>query len=61
MNLLQYERLSLRVAESCINANIRDNIDYPLFLTSANFSGTPESKTLAEAKLAFPSIDGIDG
>lgn len=34
----KYENLSLRVGLNCINANIRDNIVYPLFLTSANLS-----------------------
>lgn len=50
----QYEKLSLRVAESCIDENIRDSVSYPLFLTSANLSGMPESKTLAEARELFP-------
>jgi tRNA A37 threonylcarbamoyladenosine synthetase subunit TsaC/SUA5/YrdC len=56
-----YLRLSIRVAESCISADIRDQILYPLFLTSANFSGQNESKTLAEARESFPDIIGIDG
>ncbi|MBC7498408.1 Sua5/YciO/YrdC/YwlC family protein [Candidatus Gracilibacteria bacterium] len=55
-----YLRLSIRVAESCISADIRDQILYPLFLTSANFSGQNESKTLAEARESFPDIIGID-
>lgn len=56
-----YTMISLRVAENCIDANIRDNIQYPLFLTSANISGQPESKTFEEACTVFPWIDGIDG
>ncbi len=56
-----YLRLSIRVAESCISADIRDQILCPLFLTSANFSGQNESKTLAEAREFFPDIEGIDG
>lgn len=56
-----YPRLSLRVAESCISPHIRDQILYPLFLTSANLSSQNESKTLAEAREIFPDILGIDG
>lgn len=56
-----YEKISLRVAKKCIIADIRDNFIYPLFLTSANLSGNPESKTLAEAREFFPSMQGIDG
>lgn len=56
-----YEKISLRVAEKCIIAYIRDNVSYPLFLTSANLSGNPESKTLAEAREFFPWVEGMDG
>lgn len=55
-----YQMISLRVAGVCIPADIRNNIQYPFFLTSANISGNPESKTLAEARGYFPWIDGID-
>lgn len=34
----KYQKFSLRVAEVCISENIRNNIPYPLFLTSANHS-----------------------
>ena len=61
MDPYKYEKISLRVALSCIDANIRDTIEYPLFLTSANLSGASESKTLIEAKIVFPGIEGIDG
>lgn len=57
----EYNKISFRVAEVCIYADIRDNIQYPLFLTSANLSGNPESKTLAEARGVFLWIDGVDG
>lgn len=56
-----YQMISLRVAEVCIPADIRNNIQYPLFLTSANISGDKESKTLAEAREYFPDIDGFNG
>ena len=56
-----YEKISLRVAEKCIIADIRYNVSYPLFLTSANLSGNPESKTLAEAREYFPWLEWIDG
>ena len=36
-------------------------LGYPLFLTSANISGNPESKTLVEAREFFPWVEGIDG
>lgn len=56
-----YEKISIRVADECIIADICDNVSYPLFLTSANPSGNPESKTLAEARGFFPWVEGIDG
>jgi tRNA A37 threonylcarbamoyladenosine synthetase subunit TsaC/SUA5/YrdC len=34
----KYSMISVRVAENCIDANIRDTIEYLLFLTSANLS-----------------------
>ncbi|MDD2693605.1 MAG: Sua5/YciO/YrdC/YwlC family protein [Candidatus Gracilibacteria bacterium] len=61
LNPITYEKISLRVAEKCIIADIRDNLSYPLFLTSANISGNPESKTLAEAREYFPGLKGVDG
>ncbi len=61
MNTEKYTLFSLRVAESCIDANIRDSIVYPLFLTSANLSGMRESSTLLSAESIFPGISGIDG
>lgn len=58
----QYTRLSVRVANSCLSAISCDlSPTFPLFLTSANLSGNPESKTLAEARGYFPDITGIDG
>jgi tRNA A37 threonylcarbamoyladenosine synthetase subunit TsaC/SUA5/YrdC len=59
----KYEMFSLRVAKVCI-LNYEwsiTNYEYPLFLTSANLSGHPESKTLEEAQRVFPWIEGIDG
>ena len=53
MDPYQYEKISLRVALSCIDANIRDTIEYPLFLTSANLTGERESVTLKEAQRIF--------
>lgn len=61
LNHHDYGDISFRVAEKCIPANIRNSIQYPLFLTSANLSGKPESRTLLEAKESFPQIAGIDG
>lgn len=63
MDAEKYQILSLRVASVCMsNSELwTSNYTYPLFLTSANLSGAPESKTLAEATKVFPSITGIDG
>jgi tRNA A37 threonylcarbamoyladenosine synthetase subunit TsaC/SUA5/YrdC len=52
----QYSKISLRVAERCIFPDIRDQIDYPIFLTSANLSGQRESTTLEMAQDAFPGV-----
>lgn len=57
----QYQMISLRVAESCIDANIRNKLEFPLFLTSANISWMKESSTLTEAMIHFPWIAGLDG
>ena len=38
MDSEKYSMISLRVAENCIDANIRDKLECPLFLTSANLS-----------------------
>lgn len=56
-----YEKISLRLAEKCIITDIRDRLDYPLFLTSANISWAPESKTLSEAREVFLWVEGLDG
>jgi tRNA A37 threonylcarbamoyladenosine synthetase subunit TsaC/SUA5/YrdC len=61
MNHDDYTYISFRVAEYCIPAEFRDVIPYPLFLTSANLSGGPESETLQYAKIYFPDIEGYDG
>ncbi len=61
MDPLQYTKLSLRIAENCIDANIRDNITYPLFLTSANLSWASESTTFEQAQNIFPWIGWING
>lgn len=52
--LPDYEYISFRVATACISESLREIVSYPLFLTSANLSGNPESKTLAEASASFP-------
>ena len=60
----QYSRFSIRVASACLPTLQHSNtptLNFPLFLTSANLSGSPESKTLAEARASFPDIDEIDG
>jgi tRNA A37 threonylcarbamoyladenosine synthetase subunit TsaC/SUA5/YrdC len=67
----KYQMLSIRVASVCIPQGsviarigdrqaITDN-RYPMFLTSANLSGHPESTTLAEAQASFPGVTGYDG
>jgi tRNA A37 threonylcarbamoyladenosine synthetase subunit TsaC/SUA5/YrdC len=58
-----YEKISLRIASVCLPiSNFQlPTSNFPLFLTSANLSGSPESKTLAEARAIFPWVDGIDG
>ena len=50
----EYEHISFRVATTCIPESLRNTLHYPLFLTSANLSGSQESKTLAEASAYFP-------
>lgn len=59
MDAEKYQMLSLRVATVCLRAEPPSS--FPLFLTSANLSGSPESKTLAEARVSFPGVVGIDG
>ncbi len=61
MDKEKYEMVSLRVANVCIFQEVREKISFPLFLTSANLSWNPESKTLAEARVYFPWIQWIDG
>ncbi len=63
MDASKYEKISIRVAKVCIpNYELQmKHCKYPLFLTSANLSGQPESKTLEEAQNIFPWIEGIDG
>lgn len=64
MDAHSYTMLSIRVASICIPKipSIRvPKFHFPLFLTSANLSGYSESKTLTEARVFFPSVEGIDG
>jgi tRNA A37 threonylcarbamoyladenosine synthetase subunit TsaC/SUA5/YrdC len=63
MDREKYTMLSIRVAKVCIpTSNFPlPTSNFPLFLTSANLSGHPESKTLTEARVFFPSVEGIDG
>lgn len=62
MDSEQYYMLSIRVAKVCLPTSQSTlNSQFPLYLTSANLSGHPESKTLAEARVFFPSVEGIDG
>jgi tRNA A37 threonylcarbamoyladenosine synthetase subunit TsaC/SUA5/YrdC len=56
----KYSMISVRVAGNCIDANIRDTIEYPLFLTSANLSWQRESRMLQEAQKVFPWVEWID-
>lgn len=51
----KYIFLGLRVAETCIDANFRKSIDFPLFLTSANKSDKPECFTRQEVRMVFGS------
>jgi tRNA A37 threonylcarbamoyladenosine synthetase subunit TsaC/SUA5/YrdC len=71
MDSEKYQMLSIRVASVCIPQGsmiariddrqaITDN-RYPMFLTSANLSGHPESTTFAEARSSFPEVEGYDG
>ena len=63
MEASKYEKISLRVAKVCVsNYELRmKNYEYPLFLTSANLSGQPESTTLQAAQAVFPGVEGIEG
>lgn len=64
MDSEQYQMFSIRVAGVCLptleHSNTR-TLSFPLFLTSANLSGHPESKTLTEARVFFPWVQWIDG
>lgn len=58
----QYSRIAFRVATAAIpDVSIREQLSYPLFLTSANLSGQKESSTLEEALRIFDGIHGYDG
>ena len=59
MDTEEYQMLSIRVANVCLKAS--EKLNFPLFLTSANLSGHPESTTLAEALSSFPGVTGYDG
>ncbi len=61
MDPLAYTQISLRVAESCIDSHIRDEIAYPLFLTSANLTWEKESTTLKWAEWVFSWLTWYDG
>ncbi len=61
LNQDEYSNISFRIAEYCVSEEFQDKLIYPLFLTSANLSGKPESTTLGEAREYFPWIDGYDG
>ena len=61
MDSLQYERLSLRVASVCMLWLDVSELEFPLFLTSANPSGWDEAQTLGEANTYFPWVRWIDG
>lgn len=57
----EYSNISFRVARYCIPGESHNQLSYPLFLTSANLSGNPESTTLNDARTYFPWINGHDG
>ena len=40
---------------------ILENLNFPLFLTSANISWQPETMSFSEARNIFPEINGFDG
>lgn len=65
MDSEKYQMISIRVAQVCIPpiqlSSHTSNLLFPLFLTSANLSWMPESKTLAEARELFPLVEWIDG
>lgn len=60
LQISNYQLISVRIAENCIPKNIIPEINFPLFLTSANISGQKESVTYTEAKKNFPNISGFD-
>lgn len=57
----EYSNISFRVAEYCIRVELRNTLNYPLFLTSANVSGSQESTTFEIAQDIFPGIGWYDG
>lgn len=59
MDSEEYQMLSIRVASVCLKTS--EKLNLPLFLTSANLSGRPESTTLDEAQASFPGVTGYDG
>ncbi len=50
-----YSYLGIRVWEKCIDLDIHKNISYPLFLTSANWSGEKECYSRQEVLSEFGS------
>ena len=56
-----YEYISVRIWEKCLKKEILENLNFPLFLTSANISWQPETMSFSEARNIFPEINGFDG
>lgn len=56
-----YNFISVRIWEKCLKKEILENLNFPLFLTSANISWQPETISFSEARNIFPEINGFDG
>lgn len=56
-----YKYISVRIWEKCLEKPILEELDFPLFLTSANISWEPETISFCNAQRIFPWIDGFDG
>ena len=53
MDRRKYAKIAFRVAEQCVPEEVREELPYPIFLTSANKSGEPETYASDEVTQTF--------
>lgn len=59
LNKKVYSKIAIRVAKECINLDIIEQLDYPSFLTSANYSWEKEIYSYNIAKEVFWKFDWV--